>query len=153
MSSNENQLKDKYDIHYFKLPYIGNFSHYIKNKLSKLCKEFCKENINIKLLFKLFKIKNYFAYKHPTPNDLKSFLVYNSTCVSCSSCYIGQTCRYFKTRIEHHIKKDNKSHIFNHLHSTIKCFGLFNSLSFKIIGKAISEFELKIKEAFHIHIN
>ena len=41
-SSNQNQLKDTRDVHYFKLPYIGNFLHHIKNKLSKLCKEFCK---------------------------------------------------------------------------------------------------------------
>ena len=32
-SSNQNQLKDKSDIHYFKLPYIGNLSHHTKNKL------------------------------------------------------------------------------------------------------------------------
>ena len=31
-SSNQNQLKDKSDIHYFKLPYIGNLSQHIKNK-------------------------------------------------------------------------------------------------------------------------
>ena len=59
-SSNQNQLKDKCDVHYFKLPYIGNFSHHIKNKLSKLCKEFYKENFNNKLVFNSFKIKNYF---------------------------------------------------------------------------------------------
>ena len=47
-SNNQNQLKDTSDPHYFKLPYIGN---HIKNKLSKLCKEFCKENVNIKLVF------------------------------------------------------------------------------------------------------
>ena len=47
-----------------------------KIKLSKLCKEFCKENFNIKLVFNSFKIKNYFAYKDPVPNDLKFFLVY-----------------------------------------------------------------------------
>ena len=41
-SSNQNQLKDKFDVHYFKLPYIGKLSHHIKNKLSELCKEFCK---------------------------------------------------------------------------------------------------------------
>ena len=41
-SSNQNQLKDTSDIYYFKLPYISNLSHYIKNKLSKLWKEFCK---------------------------------------------------------------------------------------------------------------
>ena len=111
-SSNQNQLKDKSDVHYFKSSYIGNFSQHIKNKLSKLCKEFCKENFNIKLVFNSFKIKNYFSYKDPIPNDLKSFLVYKFACASCSCSYIGKTCRHFKTRIEEHIKKDSKSYIF-----------------------------------------
>ena len=43
----KNQLKEKSDIHYFKLPYIGNLSHHIKNTLSKLCKEFCKESLTL----------------------------------------------------------------------------------------------------------
>ena len=60
-SSNQNQLKDISDVCYFKLPYIGNRLHYIKNKLSKLCKEFCKENFSIKQTFSSFKIKNYFS--------------------------------------------------------------------------------------------
>ena len=59
LSSNQNQLKDKADIHYFKLAYIANLSHNIKNKLSKLCKEFCKKKFNIKIVFNSFKIKNY----------------------------------------------------------------------------------------------
>ena len=59
-SSNQNQLKDKSDVHYFKLPYIGNLPHHIKVKPSKLCKEFCKENFNIKLIFNSFKVKIYF---------------------------------------------------------------------------------------------
>ena len=37
-SSNQNHLKEKSDIHYFKLLYIGNLSHHMKNKLLKLCK-------------------------------------------------------------------------------------------------------------------
>ena len=41
-SSNTNQLKDTSDVYYFKLPYIGNLSHHIKNKISKLFNEFCK---------------------------------------------------------------------------------------------------------------
>ena len=49
--------------------------HHIKNKLSRLCKEFCKENFNIKLVFNSFKITNYFLYKDPNSDDLKSFLV------------------------------------------------------------------------------
>ena len=75
----------------FKLPYIGNLSHHIKNKLLKFGKEFCKENFNVKLVLNLFKIKNYFAYKDPIPNDLRSFLVYKFTCAGCSSSYIGKT--------------------------------------------------------------
>ena len=104
-SSNQNQLKDTSDVHYFKLPYIGNLLHHIKRKLSKLCKEFCKENFNNKLVFTSLKIKNYFWYKDPIPDDLKSFLVYRFTCGRVSSSYIGKTCRHFKTRIEEKYKK------------------------------------------------
>ena len=150
-SSNQNQLKDKPDVYCFKLPYIGNLSHHIKNILLKLWKEFCKENLNIKLVFNSFKIKNYFLHKELIPNYMKSFLVYKPTCASCSSSYIGEICRHFKTRIEEHIKKDNKSHIFKHLHSTATCFDSYNSLCFKIIDKANSKFDLKIKEALHVN--
>ena len=38
ISSKQNQLKDKSDVHYVKLPHIGHLSHHIKLKLSKLCK-------------------------------------------------------------------------------------------------------------------
>ena len=49
-SSNQTQLKDKTGTYYFRLPYIGNFSHHIKNKLAKISTEFCKENFNIKFI-------------------------------------------------------------------------------------------------------
>ena len=114
----------------------------------KLCKEFCKENFNIKLVCNSFKIKNYFAYKDPILDDLKSFLIYKFTCASCSSSYIGETCRHFKTKIEEHIKKDNKFHIFKHLHSSKTCLDSYDSLCFKINDKVNSKFNLKIKEAF-----
>ena len=90
-SSNQNLLKDKSDVHYFKFPYIGNLSHHIKHKLLKLCREYCKENFNFKLVINSFKIKDYFLYKDPIPKDLKSFLVYKVTCSSCISSYIGKT--------------------------------------------------------------
>ena len=147
-SRNQNLLKDKSDVHYFKLPYIGYLSRHIKNKLSKFCKEFCKESFHIKLVFNSFKIKNYFSYKNPILNDLKSFIVYKFTCASCSSGCIGKTCRHFKTRIEKHIKKDNKFDIFKHLHPTATCFDSYNSLCFKIIDKANSKFDLKLKKLY-----
>ena len=52
--------------------WFSTYWHNIKNKLSKLCKEFCKEYFNIKLVFNSFKIKNYFSYKDPIPDDFKS---------------------------------------------------------------------------------
>ena len=102
-------------------------------------------------MFDSFKIKNSFSYKHPILCDLKSFLVYRFICASCSSSYIGKTRHHFKTRIEEHIKKDNKSHIFKHLYSTTTFFDSYYSLSFKIIDKANSKFDLKIKKVLHIN--
>ena len=66
-------------------------------------------------------------------------------------CFIGETCCHFETRIEEHIKKDSKSHIFKHLHSTATYFDSYNSFCFKIIDKANSKFDLKIKEDLHIN--
>ena len=122
-----------------------------KNKISKLCEEFCEENFKIKLVFNSFKIRNYFSYKYTIPDDFKSLLVYKFTCASCSSSYIGKTCHNFKTRIEEHTKKDNKSHNFKHRHSTTACVESYNSLSFKMIDKTSFKFHLKINEALHIN--
>ena len=77
--------------------------------------------------------------------------MYKFTCGSCSSSYIGEICSHFKTRIDEHIKKDSKSHVFKHLHSIVTCFDSFNSLCFKVIDKVNYEFVLKIKEASHIN--
>ena len=96
----------------------------------------------MKLFFNSFKIKNYFSYNDPIPNYLRSVLVHKFTCASYSSNYIRKTSRHFKTRIKEHIKKDNKSHIFKHLHLTATCFDSYNSLCFKIIGKANSKLDL-----------
>ena len=117
----------------------------------KLCKHFCKENMNTELVFTSFKIKNYFSYKDPTCDDLKSFLVFRNTCARFSSSYIGEACGHFKSRIAKHIKKDNRDHIFKHLHYTATCFDSYIFLSFKIIDKANSKFDLKIKEALHMN--
>ena len=65
--------------------------------------------------------------------------------------YIGKACRHFKTRIKEHIKKDSKSHNFKHLPSTATCFDWHIFFYFKIIDKANSKFDLKIKEALHVN--
>ena len=81
---------------------------------------------------------------------MKFFLVYKFISSSFSSIYIRENCRHFESRIEEHIKKDDKSRIFKPLHSMATCFDSYNYLYFKIIDEANSKFDLKIKEALHI---
>ena len=115
--SNSDQSNPESDkTHFYKLPYIGKYSEQVQKKLSKICKQFCKD-ADLKIGFTSFKINNYFSTKDKTPYFLKSFLVYKFVCVRCNSCYIGETCRHFKTRIDEHVKKDKKSNIYKHLNN------------------------------------
>ena len=82
---------------------------------------------------------------------MEPFRGYEITCPSCISSYTGKTCRHFKTRIKEHVKKDNKSHIFEHLHFAATYFDSYNYLCFKMIYKVKSKFDLKIKETLHIN--
>ena len=84
------------------------------------------------LVFNSFIIKSYFSYKDPIPNDLNSFLVCKITCAISSTCYIGETCGHFKTRIEERITKDSKSHFFKHLQFTARCFDSYNKILFAL---------------------
>ena len=139
VSSEVNKLR------YFKLPYIGKYSEQVQKKITKLCKQHCKEN-NVKVVFTSFKISNYFSVKDATPYFLKSFLV----CARCKSCYIGETCRHFKTRIDEHIKKDKRSHVFQHLQSKEECFSSFDLNCFSILDSATTRYQTKLKEGMYI---
>ena len=138
----KSSIKDKSDIHYFKLPYIGNFSHHIKNKLSKLCIEFCKEDFNIKLVFNSFKIKSYFSCKDPIPNDLyiNLSLYINLLVLAVVLALLGKLLDILKLGLRIISKR-----IFLNIYTPPQ----HNSLCFKIIDKANSKFDVKIKEALH----
>ena len=58
----------------------------------------------------------------------------------------GETFCHFKTRIGEHIKNDNESYIFKHLRSTTTCFDSSIFFSIKIVDKANSKFDLKLKK-------
>ena len=117
--------------------------------ITKLCKQYCKEN-NVKILFTSFKISNYFSAKNATPYFLKSFLVYKFVCAKCKSCYIGETCRHFITRIDEHIKKDKKSHVFQDLHSKEECISSFDLNCVSILDSATTKYQTKLKEGMYI---
>ena len=73
--------------------------------LPKECKQFCR---NTDLVFTSFKTNNYFSTKDKIHYFLKSFLVYKFVFARCNSGYVGETCCHFKTRIDGHMKIDNK---------------------------------------------
>ena len=56
-----------------------------------------------------------------------------------------------KLGLREHIRKNNNSNLFKHLHSTATCFDSYKSLSFKLIEKANSKLDLIIKETLHIN--
>ena len=65
---------------YFKLPFIGQYSRITELKLRQLLNTFCETDLNVKLVFTSFKIKNMFSFKNRTPDALKSMVVYQFTC-------------------------------------------------------------------------
>ena len=135
---------------YFKLPYIGKFSNNVKQNINKLVKRYCKDTINVKLVFNTCKVKNYFSQKDPIPSCFKSYVVYKFNCARCNSCYVGRTQRHHTTRVNEHLGSDKKSHIYLHLKTNLECKNACDDNAFKIIDNAKTKNELRIKEALHI---
>ena len=134
---------------YFKLPYTGFYSQITQRKLQSLIKQFCN-NLDIKLAFSSFKIKNLFSLKDSVPEDLKSCVVYQFTCAGCNSSYIGETTRHLSTRIKEHTQTDKSSHIFKHLQHSSLCKNHYTRECFKLLDKANFPIALKIKESLYI---
>ena len=103
---------------FYKLSYIGKYLEQVQKKFSKICKQFWKD-AGLKIVLLLLKsiTISQLKIKHPV---LKSFLVYKFVCARCNSCYIGETCRHFKTRIDEHVKKDKKYNIYINIYTIIQ---------------------------------
>ena len=135
---------------YFKLPYIGHFSVVTQKKIRLFIKRYCND-LDIKLVFSSFKIGNMFSVKDPVPVGLRSRVVYKFACAGCNACYVGETTRHFSTRVREHLVSDRASHIFKHLQNSEHCRTLCSQDCFHILDHTSTSFQLKIKEAFHIH--
>ena len=135
---------------YFKLPYIGDYSVETNKKIIELCQKFCKTT-EIKISYSMTKIGDYFSIKSRIPEYLKSFVVYHFVCASCNASYVGETTRYFGTRVEEHLHKSvGASNVFKHLQQNPDCRSKCDETCFKIIDSARTKFTLKVKEALHI---
>ena len=52
---------------YYNLPYIGHFSKTTKQKLKKICDQYCKD-LSVKIAFTPFKVGDLFSVKDAIPN-------------------------------------------------------------------------------------
>ena len=152
--SNNISTKPKDDINssFFKLPYIGMYSDFVSKRVKQLGKQYCK-NVDIKISFSMFKIGDMFSLKSNVPKNLESGVVYHFKCAACNSSYVGETMRYFETRVHEHLYKSTQpTAIFQHLEKNINCKSKCNESCFKIIDRARTKFTLEIKEAIHTQL-
>ena len=114
-----------------------------------MAKTYCN-NLNIKLVFSSFKIKNIIRVKRFVPRSPRSCVVYKFTCAECNSAYVGETSRHISTRVREHLLSDKNSHVFNHLQSSDAGENACNETCSEVIDSARTHYQLKIKEALHI---
>ena len=110
---------------------------------------FCKD-IDIRIVFSSFKIKNFFSFKDPIADVLKSLVVYQFTCARSNSCYIGEASRHSATRVKEHLLTDTNSHVYKHLNGSPSCKRKGSVGCFKILDSAKTRHCLKLKEAIYI---
>ena len=106
---------------------------------------FCKD-IDIRIVFSSFKIKNFFSFKDPIPDALKSLVVHQFTCAGCNSRYIGETSRHFATRVKEYLSSDKNSHDYRHLNGSPSCKLKCSVDCFKIVDLAKTRLVLNSKK-------
>ena len=75
--------------------------------------------------------------------------MYDFVCLGCNASFVGDTQRYFKTRIDEHSYIDKKSRIFHQLVGNDSSKSKYSE-SCKVNHTASYVFRLKVKEMLHI---
>ena len=151
--SGNDKEKNTPEIHFFKLPYIGEFSESAKIRIAKLYKRFCKPDKQIQLVFSVSKIRDYFSTKDQIPECFKSFVVYKFTCANCGIRYVGRTHKHYNTRVKEHFGSGSSS-IYKHLNDPENNACKIKTTkenSFVIVDSAKTDYELAVKEGLYIN--
>ena len=141
---------------YFPITFIGPSSFSLKNKITKLLKEFYPQ-IMVRVIFRpKYTIQNLFKFKDIIPQELQSSIIYQYECNSCKALYIGQSKRQFKVRLFEHwgrsirtnrpLNKPSFSAIRQHSHD---CDHPMDSKSFSILTTRPTAMELPIIESLY----
>ena len=89
------------------------------------------------------------ALKCCTPLPLLANVVYKFECLrDANTFYIGKTIRHLATRVKEH--GSSNSAIYSHLLTCETCKSNFSCNNFSVIDSGKNDFDVTIKEAFHI---
>ena len=123
---------------------MGDFSTVTRKKTGRFLQRYRHKNC-----FFFFQNQEFFSFKDPIPDALKSLVVYQFTCVGCNSRSIGETSRHFATRVKEHLLTDKNSHVYKHLNASPSCKHKCSVDCFKILDSAKTRHCLKLKEAIY----
>ena len=141
------------------LPYLGPLSLQLKRRLRNVFKR-CIPTVNLRVVFSSNnRIRNFCSFKDVIPLNVQSLIVYNFTCSTCFSTYIGKTKRHFLIRAYEHLGisyRTNKNLKYAHNTATsvrkhlCSCNHSACLDDFTVISRAKNDFHTKIKESILI---
>ena len=114
-----------------------------------LLQRYCTD-LQIKLAFTSFKIKNLITAKDCIPRSLRLNIVYTFTCAEYSSVYVGETSQHLSTRVPERLFSHKNSHIYKHSKNSSACREACNENCFAVLDSAGTAYKFKFKEALHI---
>ena len=121
----------------------------MKQEIIKYCEYYCK-NINIKIVFLLFRAEAVISVKAPVPKFPRSFFVEMATFLICNASCIGGTTRQLTIRIKDQLKTEFKPHVSIHFKTNTDCKTFSCPECFEIIGSAMSQIETKRSDIHHL---
>ena len=145
------------DTRYIRLPYQGNHSFSIRDKLQSNFRRLYPQ-VDFKFIFtNSYTIKSFFPHKDRLPDSLRSKIIYKFTCEACEAFYIGSTKRSLHQRSSEHkgisfltgnpltslSPSSIRAHAHKHKHP-------INTEDFKIIGSVRDEMDLRTLESLFI---
>ena len=143
--------------HYISIPYFGSQSDKLKTELIPLFqKYFTNTDFNFIFVNK-FSIASFFRSKDRLPKVLLSSLIYEYSCASCASRYIGMTSRTLGSRVAEHtgVSVRTGKRLSTPPHSMIRphaegCHRPVSVDDFRVLTTASSPLDLRILESLYI---
>ena len=143
---------------YVKLPFLGHHSDKFAKELSPIFRKFFPSVSFRIILVNNFKIGSFFSYKDKLSKAMQSSLVYQFSCVNCTSGYVGCSRRTLAARVAEHAGKSSRTGraLTTPPHSSVRehaetCGSPVTMNQFKILDFCNSNNDLCILESLYIY--